>query len=204
MLSQTPPAGALTAIHAICFLVTWNPEPSSIRKGGMTMKALAAFVSPLLVVLASHLGIAQIQLDRPAQRLQPFPSVPEGTFPLRCRGGAMRAIGFQQSGKTYSRLTVAFRKGSKPASKGLNPGECPWMDRSMRDSEPDSICHDVTDVFLSTTYNHDSRHTPPDLQLLRSARSKSAPYLESIQEPNFNFTLHVKSEGRCLMVSAVP
>jgi hypothetical protein len=77
------------------------------------------------------------------------------------------------------------------------------MDRSMRDSEPDSICHDVADVFLSTTYTHDSRYAPPDLQILRSTRSKSAPYLERIQEPNFNFTVHVKSEGRCLMVRAV-
>lgn len=59
----------------------------------------------------------------------------------------MRAIGFQQSGQT-SRLTVGFRKGSKPASQGLNPGECSWMDRGMRNSEPDSICQDVTDVFL--------------------------------------------------------
>lgn len=116
----------------------------------------------------------------------------------------MRAIGFQQFGQTTSRLTVGFRKGSKPASQGLNPGECSWMDRGMRDSEPDSICHDVTDVFLSTTYNHNSQYNPPDLQLLQSAWSKSAPYLERIREPNFNFTVHVKSEGRCLAVRNVP
>jgi len=78
------------------------------------------------------------------------------------------------------------------------------MDRGMRDSEPDSICHDVTDVFLSTTYNHNSQYNPPDLHLLQSAWSKSAPYLERLREPNFNFTVHVKSEGRCLVVRAVP
>jgi hypothetical protein len=163
------------------------------------VKALSAVVSLLLSLVAAHEGIAQVRQERPAQRVQPVPSVPEGTFPLQCRGGAMRAIGFQQSGQS-SRLTVGFRKGSKPASQGLNPGECSWMDRGMRDSEPDSICHDVTDVFLSTTYNRDSRYTPPDLQLLQSAWSKSAPYLERIREPDFSFAVHVKSEGRCLVV----
>ena len=116
----------------------------------------------------------------------------------------MRVIGFQQFGPGNSRLTIGFKRGSRPASQGLNPGECSWLDRGMRDSEPEAICQEVKDIFLSTTYVQDSRYNPPDLQLLQSAWSNSAPYLQHIREPNFKFTVQAKSEGTCLVVAPGP
>ncbi len=174
------------------------------QKGETAMKEWAASLSVLFFLVASDQVLAQILPDKPVQRVQPVRPAPAGTFPLRCRGGAVRAIGFQQFSQTASRLTVSFKRGSKPAPQGLNPGECSWLDRGLRDAEPASICHDVTDVFLSTTHNHNSQYAPPDLQLLQSAWSKSAPYLEKVRDPNSYFTVHVKAEGTCLAVKSLP
>jgi hypothetical protein len=164
------------------------------------MKASAVVVSVLLGMLASEPGTAQVRkLERAP--LRSVPSAPEGTVPLRCRGGAVRDIGFQQFGPNNSRLTIGFKRGSKPASQGLNPGECSWVDRGMKDSEPQAICQEVNDIFLSTTYDQNAQYNPPDLYLLQSAWSNSAPYLKHIRESNFQFTVQVKSEGSCLIAA---
>jgi hypothetical protein len=137
---------------------------------------------------------AQVRQDRALIR------PPAGTVPLHCRGGAMRALGFQQYDSTVSRVTVLFNRGSRPARQGLNPGECSWADRAMVPSDPEAFCHDVSDVFVATNYRQDSRYNPPDFYVLQSFWSRGAPYLQDIHRPNYSFTVNVKPQGPCLPV----
>jgi hypothetical protein len=55
------------------------------------------------------------------------------TFPMRCRADGNMA---SAQGPT---LTVRFAKAAKPAAQGLQPGQCSWLDRGVRASEPSRI-----------------------------------------------------------------
>jgi|GEM_PF-5274686 len=60
------------------------------------------------------------------------------SYPLVCRGG-----GIISSTLTVTRATdtgrFQFKKGARSAESGLAPGECSWLDRGMRDGEPDAL-----------------------------------------------------------------
>jgi hypothetical protein len=140
------------------------------------------------------------QQQAPMRQQQAPMQGPPGTVPLYCRGGAMRSLGFQQYNATVSRITVLFNKGSRPARQGLNPGECSWADRAMGPTEAEAFCHDVSDVFVATNHIQDSRYNPPDFYMLQSFWSQSAPYLKSIRQPNYTFTVNVNPQGSCLTV----
>jgi hypothetical protein len=125
---------------------------------------------------------------------------PPGTMQLGCRGGSMPGFGIQQYNSTVTIITVRFNKGARPARQGLNPGECSWMDRAMGPSDPEAFCHNVTDAFMNVNYREDQSYRPPHFYVMQSFWSRSAPYIEHIQQSNYNFTLNVKSESSCLTV----
>ena len=64
---------------------------------------------------------------------------PRPDFPIRCRGG--RGMASSQG----TMLVVTFEKTEHPAAQGLQPGQCAWLDRAMRQNEPAHI-----DVQLTT------------------------------------------------------
>jgi hypothetical protein len=58
---------------------------------------------------------------------------PPPEFPIRCRGTQGMATA---SGTT---LVVTFAKTQHSAAQGLQPGQCAWLDRGVRSSEPEHI-----------------------------------------------------------------
>lgn len=60
-------------------------------------------------------------------------ATPAPEYPIRCRGAHGMASG---SGAT---LIVSFAKASHAATQGLQAGQCGWVDRAMRASEPARI-----------------------------------------------------------------
>lgn len=54
-------------------------------------------------------------------------------FPIRCRGN--NGIASAQG----TTLTVRFEKANHPATQGLLPGQCSWLDRGVRSNEPSRI-----------------------------------------------------------------
>jgi hypothetical protein len=125
------------------------------------------------------------------------------TYPIQCRGGGMSHIGLQVFPNGQNRLTVGFKHGTKPAAQGLAPGECAWLDRGMRADEPQSLCDDVKDAFLSTTGTNDSSYNPSHILLVQSAWSNDAPYLKAVTS-NDLFTVLVHREGEhCLAVEGM-
>jgi len=62
----------------------------------------------------------------------PSPS-PAPQYPIRCRGAQGMA---KASGTT---LVVTFAKSARAATQGLQAGQCAWVDRGVRASEPSHI-----------------------------------------------------------------
>ena len=70
---------------------------------------------------------------------------PPENHELRCRGGGEMKLSLDEPGESGRRmLRIQFKRGSKPASAGLNPGECAWVDRAVGSDEPDTIIRYVS------------------------------------------------------------
>ncbi len=70
---------------------------------------------------------------------------PPENYELRCRGGGEMKLTFDSPGEGGRRLLkIRFKRGSKPATAGLNPGECAWVDRAVKEDEPDTIIRYVS------------------------------------------------------------
>jgi hypothetical protein len=70
---------------------------------------------------------------------------PPENYELRCRGGGEMKLTLDSPGDSGRRLLkIRFKRASKPATAGLNPGECAWVDRVVKDDEPDTIIRYVS------------------------------------------------------------
>lgn len=70
---------------------------------------------------------------------------PPENYELRCRGGGEMKLSLDESTESGRRLLkIRFKRGPKPATEGLNPGECSWVDRAFKEEEPDTIIRYVS------------------------------------------------------------
>jgi hypothetical protein len=71
---------------------------------------------------------------------------PPENYELRCRGGGEMKLSLDEPGESPGRrlLRIRFKRGSRPATEGLNPGECAWADRAVKEDEPDTIIRYVS------------------------------------------------------------
>lgn len=139
---------------------------------------------------------------RPVPRISQLPVVqpPAGSVALRCRGGPVTHMGFQQApAGGYGVFNVHFIKGTKPAGEGLEPAQCSWLDRGMSNDETAVVCRELNDIFISLTHVHDAQYNPPDNYLLESLHSQSNPWVAKVRSPDEYFNFYVKNEG-CLRI----
>src|SRR5438309_9779916 len=87
-----------------------------------------------LIGIGMVAAIFQILSERSAAQLK------RESYPLVCRGGGSLEIGIAPG---VTRIGFTFSKGTKPAGKGLDPGECSWVDRGMHADEPDQLSQPV-------------------------------------------------------------
>ncbi len=66
------------------------------------------------------------------------------SYPFACRGPL--TVEFGQNHQPT--LTMTFTKGRKPATEGVDPGTCAWMDRGVRSNEPTCLQHSPRDVSV--------------------------------------------------------
>ena len=78
------------------------------------------------------------------------------SYPLICRGGpGMSASeGYSLNELAVEQIFVSFRKGLVARTPG--PGECVWLDRGFRESEPSQLWYSAPDN-LTQTYAITSR-----------------------------------------------
>src|SRR5260370_15270344 len=96
-----------------------SPGPGGINTKTISLSRLfVAGVVAVIVHLYSGVGVAQ---------------TPQ-SCPLVCRGSANLPIGTAPGEGNFG---FVFTQGTKPASQGLAPGECSWVDRGMYPQEPD-------------------------------------------------------------------
>ena len=62
------------------------------------------------------------------------------SYQLRCRGARTERemqISIEKGRiEGFNKLVVGFKFGTRPAPRGLDPGQCSWIDRAMRQGEP--------------------------------------------------------------------
>ena len=76
-------------------------------------------------------------------------SVAQQSFPLVCRGGGRMTMRSHAGNvqHTFNILGLFFEKGTRGTTPGnflrLAPGQCSWVDRGMRNGEPDILQQEV-------------------------------------------------------------
>jgi hypothetical protein len=66
------------------------------------------------------------------------------SYTLACRGPLDLEVGMSASPP----ITMRFVKATKPATSGVEPGTCAWIDRGVAAAEPDCLQHYASDVSI--------------------------------------------------------
>lgn len=76
----------------------------------------------------------------------------ETSYPLICRGGPgmTASAGYSINDLAVEQIFISFRKGLVARTPG--PGECVWLDRGFRVSEPSQLWYSAKDTNATQTY----------------------------------------------------
>ncbi|HEY0378210.1 MAG TPA: toll/interleukin-1 receptor domain-containing protein [Pyrinomonadaceae bacterium] len=158
--------------HADAAPVAETPQAPARERRGVNRALLATSVLGVLA-LAALIGILAYRWgwsggggggrgdgggSRPADSAETTPAgantgaatsalhcTPPESYELRCRGGGEMKLSLDAPGGSGRRmLRIRFKRGSKPATAGLSPGECAWVDRAVGGDEPDTIIRYVS------------------------------------------------------------
>jgi hypothetical protein len=115
----------------------------------------------------------------------------ETSYPMMCKGGTgMSALveHYTGSGVLGVMVTIDFKKGDDAASPGK--GECVWVDRGMRESEPDKLFY--------YEYGYQPLTIKPG-----TVRIENGPisYLLRAVKNNRNYYVHAYRSGNRFMIT---
>lgn len=128
---------------------------------------------------------------------------PKG-YPLMCKGGGDYTIQMLSGVENASPMNYTFKKGSRAATAGLQPGECAWMDRGFRGNEPAVISFDFKGVRANTNIRRTNGTVNPYFQYAGSNPGKGQ--LQNIIMKIIGggeFQVYVYSDGRVLKVTKI-
>lgn len=105
-----------------------------------TARLLAVSVAFAGIIAAPRVAAAQVT---PAPN-RPIPNrigtlTPPTSYPLLCRG----TPGLNVMVRPTRVGLLIFERSAGPATAGLEPGQCAWIDRAVSASEPNVIAHTV-------------------------------------------------------------
>jgi|GEM_PF-1324291 len=70
------------------------------------------------------------------------------SYPMLCKGGGDTSVSIDTLARADGlSLKIGIKKSSRPATSGLNAGECAWMDRGINPDEPGTIAIEFSDVY---------------------------------------------------------
>lgn len=71
------------------------------------------------------------------------------SYPMTCVFDGSQNVSITQSLTAPRKLVVAFsfKRATKPATQGVDPGTCAWQDRGLYADEPAMIAHVVDDAY---------------------------------------------------------
>ena len=111
---------------------------------------------PLSVLIAVGMAslISQLLSDTRAARFV-------DDYPLVCRGTETFKLDPEVPCEGCTKVNTeeplrydafTFMRGSGPSGKGLNPGECSWLDRAMRPEEPNQLVQEIEGIVADERY----------------------------------------------------
>lgn len=101
------------------------------------------------------------------------------SYPLVCRGSVDLQPTVGEIAGSPSSANLRFKKGTRPASAGLAPGECSWLDRGLGESEPDRLTQNIWITYTA----------------FENREKKTARWFEPIRDPATYWTFHVFNDG---------
>ena len=111
------------------------------------------FLSVLICVGMASLIFQLFSDTRAARFLDDYPLVCRGTETFKldpeapCEGCTK-----VNTEEPLRYVAFTFIRGSKPSGKGLDPGECSWLDRAMRAAEPNQLVQEIEGVGAGEKY----------------------------------------------------
>lgn len=112
------------------------------------------------------------------------------SYTLVCRGGDLRRAVYRAEG---DRIDMDFRRGTRAASLGVDPGHCAWIDRGLTSREPATVCHSNVDAKTVSWNNQGARLV---------VKAVNAPYFDFIYDSSRVVTFQAYNDTRgCLVVT---
>lgn len=91
------------------------------------------------IVLSTLIGVGMVAVIFQLCSGSCAAQTPE-SYRLVCRGGGSSVLAIAPGERN---IGFVFTRGTKPAGKGLDPGECSWVDRGMSAGEPGKLSQHV-------------------------------------------------------------
>lgn len=140
------------------------------------------------ISLAAFISLGMMVLILPLLSGKSATQTPQ-SYPLVCRGSDSLEI---RIAPNEGNIGFIFTPGTNPASQGLAPGECSWVDRGMSPGEPDRL----------------SQHVSNGLESLKS-EGNTAPenrWYEELHSPNkyWTFMVYNDRQGQMIVTGARP
>ena len=111
----------------------------------------------------------------------------ETSYPLICRGGPgmTASAGYSINDLAVEQILVSFRKGLVARTPG--PGECVWLDRGFRESEPSQLwysAHDNSNQTYAITSRGITASQGPLTYLIRAVALSQTFYVHAYRYSN--------------------
>lgn len=173
-------------------------------------KLTSVFVGSLLIAAAGAMAMAQ-----PTQSVTPIGKRPSAEKEieavkktgdtndapqyqeLRCRGGGLRFVVVAgrttSSGEQTMYMTVDFQHGAQPAGlvgRNLQPGQCAFADRALRNDEPDQIVQEIVSFGQLKEKLHGSAVDSSPTAAERFPDARNVPQYLSDSKHYWSFFVH--------------
>ena len=118
---------------------------------------------------------------------------------LHCKGGQHTVLILEPT-TSGTQIQVGYKRSDQPASEGLEPGACSWMDRGMAEGDPKYVQFFARGFFVKVILSeHFSSYQPVRIGEATEASEllgRELTYLLDATRGGGDFIVHVEPDGK--------
>jgi hypothetical protein len=126
------------------------------------------------------------------------------SYPIACRGGGdfdIGLTGYSTATETGTQLTFRYKVSGGPATAGLEPGECAWMDRGINDIGEKILRFRFRSALFLMTVRRTGERVVPILTTGGSGRDLQELYYKMTGAEEFQAHAYYDSEEGILIAT---
>lgn len=130
------------------------------------------------------------------------------SYPIACKGGGDYDIGLTGYGvttdtgtETGTQLTFRYKVSGGPATAGLEPGECAWMDRGINDIGEKILRFRFNSAVFLMTIRRNGERVSPILTAGGSGRDLQELYYKMVRPEEFQAHAYYDREEGILIAT---